>query len=401
MDGHLRNGVVEVGGNARQQFHDARGYGRPAGGNEIRLARVEAAHLLLRGDLTAVVDHDGSADRLSFAEFFVASAAAAERFALRFLVYADLRDRGFYLTPARAGWPGVDAVASGVDAVDGVDGADGGNGTDGDLIDLIVPPRGTKPGDGEPAYRIAVVGERESLPADELANLTLAVVDEESEISYLETATPEFDGGTTYSPPAGITGSLIGDRVVVWDAPEGFYDHGFYGQPLEAREAIIDRAVQLSLVEAAALAAAGQLVLDDADDDQAAATTLTASEVADDMKPESPASYTAIREQGRQVEGERFDRRLAVYRRLRQQDVVPKTGYKFGADFRTYNTVKSVEDLPHSERLVRVVETDHEFDPRELSLDVRLAGGVRKRMVFALTGANGDIDWLSVSRLTP
>ncbi|RJX42475.1 tRNA-intron lyase [Halonotius aquaticus] len=382
MDGHLRNGVVEVGGNARQQFHDARGYGRPADGNEIRLARVEAAHLLLRGDLTAVVDHDGSADRLSFEEFFVASAAAAERFALRFLVYADLRDRGFYLAPARAGWPGAAEA-------------------DNDLIDLIVPPRGTKPGDSEPAYRIAVVGERESLPADELANLTLAVVDEESEISYLETATPEFDGGTTYSLPAGITGSLIGDRVVVWDAPDGFYDHGFYGQPLEVREAIIDTAVQLSLVEAAALAAEGQLVLDDADDDQSEATTFTATEIAGDTSPDSPASYTAIRKQGRRVEGERFDRRLAVYRMLRDRQVVPKTGYKFGADFRTYNTVESVEDLPHSERLVRVVETDHAFDPRELSLDVRLAGGVRKRMVFALTGANGEIDWLSVSRLTP
>ncbi|TQQ80785.1 tRNA-intron lyase [Halonotius roseus] len=380
MDGHLRNGVVEVGGNARQQFHDARGYGRPADGNEIRLARVEAAHLLLRGDLTAVVDHDGSAGRLSFEDFFVASAAAAERFALRFLVYADLRDRGFYLTPARAGWPGVDPVASGVDTADG-------NAVDDDLIDLIVPPRGTKPGDGEPAYRIAVVGERESLPADELANLTLAVVDEESEISYLETTTPEFDGGTTYSPPAGIAGSLIGDRVIVWDAPDGFYEHGFYGQPLEAREAIIDSAVQLSLVEAAALAVEGQLVLDDVDDTDGSADT--------------PASYTAIREQGRRVEGERFDRRLAVYRRLRQQDVVPKTGYKFGADFRTYNTVESVDDLPHSERLVRVVGADHAFDPRELSLDVRLAGGVRKRMVFALTGANGEIDWLAVSRLTP
>ncbi|TQQ83842.1 tRNA-intron lyase [Halonotius terrestris] len=395
MDGHLRNGVVEVGGNARQQFHDARGYGTPTDGNEIRLSRVEAAHLLLRGDLAAVVDHNGETDshdatdgddgRLSFAEFFVTSAAAAERFALRFLVYADLRDRGFYLSPARAGWPG----------------GDGGDAVDDGLIDLLVPPRGTKPGDGEPAYRIAVVGERESIPASELAGVTLAVVDEESEISYLETATPDFDGGTTYSPPEGITGSLIGDRVVVWDAPDGFYEHGFYGQPLEVREAIIDSAVQLSLVEAAALAAEGQLVLEDVDDDAAETTTLTATEVAGDMMPQSPASYTAIREQGRAVEGERFDRRLAVYRTLRDQQVVPKTGYKFGADFRTYDTVESVEDLPHSERLVRVVEADHAFDPRELSLDVRLAGGVGKRMVFALTGANGEIDWLSVSRLTP
>jgi len=116
------------------------------------------------------------------------------------------------------------------------------------------------------------------------------------------------------------------------------------------------------------------------------------------------------------VEGERFDRRLAVYKRLREADTVPKTGFKFGADFRTYLEVKSVEDLPHSEHLVRVVEPNHRFSPRELSLDVRLAGGVRKEMVFALAGtgdegssdggdrdgdADSGIEWVSVGRLTP
>ena len=378
MDGVLCDGVVTVGGNARQQFHDARGYGTPTDGDEIRLARVEAAHLLLRGDLDAVVD-DG--DRLDFPAFFTAAAAADERFPLRFLVYADLRDRGFYLSPAREGWLGATAD---------------------ERTDLTVAPRGTKPGTGEPAHRVVVVGERESVPAADLAGLTLAVVDEESEISYLDTSEPTFDGGTQYSPPDDLTGALIGDRVVVWDAPDGFYERGFYGQPLEAREATLDGVVQLSLIEAAALAVEGQLVLADADDtDPADAPTLTAAGVADDAMAESPSSYTAIRERGRAVDGERFDRRLAVYRDLRVQGVVPKTGYKFGADFRTYDTVESVEDLPHSERLVRVVEADHSFDPRELSLDVRLAGGVRKRMVFALTGANGEIDWLAVSRLTP
>ena len=356
MNGQLRDGVVEIGGNARQQFYDARGYGTPTGGNRIDVSRVEAAHLLFRGDLDAVVGPSG--DRLDFESFFVDSASAADRFALRFLVYAELRDRGFYLSPAREGWPGEDGD---------------------DWTDLTVYPRGTKPGDGEPAHRVVVLGERASIPASEIQDRTLAVVDEESEISYLETDVPEFDGGTTYQPPDSLTGSLIEDRVVVWQAPEGFYDHGFYGQPLTAREAIIDSAVQLSLVEAAGLAAEGQLQLADA---------------------EGPA-IEAIRERGRTVEGERFDRRLAVYRTLRDQQVVPKTGYKFGADFRTYNTVESVEELPHSEYLVRVLRADHAFDPRELSLDVRLAGGVRKRMVFALTTEKGTIEWLTVSRLTP
>ena len=357
MNGQLRDDCVEIGANARQQFYDARGYGTPAGGNSIRVSRVEAAHLLFRGDLDRIVDPDDNGTHLDFQDFFVASASAVDRFALRFLVYAELRDRGFYLSPAREGWPGDD---------------------NSEWTDLTVYPRGTKPGDGDPAHRIVVVGERTPIPAAKLGEVSLAVVVVVSEITYLETGTPDFDGGTTYQPPDSLTGSLIDDRVVVWDAPEEFFDHGFYGQPLTAREAIVDNAIQLSLVEAAGLAVEGHLTL--ADEDR-------------------PAD--AIRERGRAVEGERFDRRLAVYRALRSQQVVPKTGFKFGADFRTYNTVESVDELPHSECLVRVVGPDHAFDPRELSLDVRLAGGVRKRMVFALTGANGKVEWLTVSRLTP
>ncbi|PSP42766.1 endonuclease, partial [Halobacteriales archaeon QH_6_64_20] len=85
---------------------------------------------------------------------------------------------------------------------------------------------------------------------------------------------------------------------------------------------------------------------------------------------------------------------------------VPKTGFKFGADFRTYDHVESVDSLGHSERLVRVVPAEHVFSPRDLALDVRLAGGVRKEMVFGLVGSSErkgkhGIEWLSVTRLTP
>jgi len=125
------------------------------------------------------------------------------------------------------------------------------------------------------------------------------------------------------------------------------------------------------------------------------------------------------------VEGERFDRRLAVYKRLPRGRRRAEDRLQVRRSFRTYLDVETVEDLPHSEHLVRVVEGDHRFSPRELSLDVRLAGGVRKEMVFALTmvvegdgsGAGGDggddetaengavrdadVEWLSIGRLTP
>lgn len=349
MEGTLAGEEVRVGPPARERFYDSRGYGRPRG-DALDLARVEAAHLLYRGDLEAVDGQD-------FREFL----AAQEDIVVSFLVYKDLRDRGFYVSPVRDGW---------------VENPRG---------DLVAYERGSGPWDGAVAHRIRVVGERTTLPARDLGDSVLAVVDEESEITYLETSHPDVDGDTGYTPPSEVEATLLGDRVICWHPPASLHERGFYGQPLDD-----DGALQLSLLEAAYLAERDAIALD----------------------------ADAVVERGRAVEGERFDRRLAVYRTLRERGVVPKTGFKFGADFRTYAEVESVENLGHSELLVRVVSPDRIFEPRDLSLDVRLAHGVRKQMVFALVrlddlGANdgadaaetprgdADITWLAVERLTP
>jgi tRNA-intron endonuclease len=342
MDGRERDGEVVVGGDARQRFHDARGYGRPLEGDSLALTRVEAAHLLFRGDLVGVDGRDFRA--------FLGDAGAG--FAPRFLVYKDLRDRGFYLSPARPGWVTDPA----------------------DDVDFVVYPRGQGPGDGEVLYRVRAVGERAAVPAADAADRVLAVVDEESDITYLRTSSPTPDGGTTYSPPDEVAGTLLDDRVLVWDPPASLHHRGFYGRPLAGRDGDEVAALQLSLVEAASLAAEGALSLD----------------------------VRAAVERGRAVEGARFDRRLQTYRSLRDAGLVPKTGFKFGADFRVYETVETVDDLGHAEFLVRVLPPAHDFDPRDLALDVRLAHGVRKEMLFARHPPDGAApDWLSVRRLTP
>ena len=351
MQGTFEGGTVRVGGDARQRFYDARGYGRPLDGNRIELAPVEAAHLLFRGDLDAVVGPDG--ERMAFRAFLVASDAA-----LTFVVYKDLRDRGFYLSPARAGWvDDADADAAGAD--------------------FVVYPRGKGPADDEVAYRVRVAGEREDIAAAALGDVVLAVVDEEGELTYFETGRPGAAGDAEvdelrYDPPAGLDAALLADRAVVWEPPTALHDRGFYGQRLHGRNAE-SGPLQLSLVEAAYLARRGALTIDE----------------------------PRVVERGRQVEGERFDRRLRAYAALRAAGSVPKSGFKFGADFRTYDSFTAVDEMDHSTRLIRVVAPDHTFLPRDLSLDVRLAGGVRKRMVFALTDVNEGIDWLSVARLTP
>jgi tRNA-intron endonuclease len=347
MDATFDGDVVRAGPAAREQFHDARGYGRPVDG-DLELAPVEAAHLLYRGDLDSV-DGDG---------FRAVLPRIAET---AFLVYKDLRDRGFYLSPAREGWPGVPA-------------ADAAGATD-----FVVYPRGAGPWGGDVAHRVRVVGERQSVPASALGEAVLAIVDEESEITYLATDRPDPQGTSGVDLPADVPADLLADRVVCWDPPARLYERGFYGQRLDERGDDGADPLQLSLVEAADLA------------DRSAITV--------------EGGADAVRERGRAVEGEAFDRRLRVYAALRGRGIVPKTGFKFGADFRTYADVESVENLGHSEYLVRVLSADHAFAPRDLALDVRLAHGVRKTMVFALVddSADGDeaVEWLSVSRLTP
>jgi tRNA-intron endonuclease len=360
MDATLTDGVVRAGSDARERFYDARGYGRPVGG-DLALAPVEAAHLLYRGDLDSV---DGMGFRA-----FLASAAVPET---AVLVYKDLRDRGFYLSPARERWV-ADRDTTGP-------------------VDFVVYPRGKGPWDDDVAYRVAVVGEREPVPAADLGEVVVAVVDEESEITYLETDRPTVSGSSGVALPDGVAGNLLADRVFCWGSPASLYERGFYGQRLDGQGGDV---LQLSLVEAAYLARRGALAVE--------------------------GGPGAVVERGREVEGDRFDRRLRAYTALRERGVVPKTGFKFGADFRTYADVESVADLGHSEWLVRVLAAGHAFAPRDLALDVRLAHGVRKEMVFALVegaddadedqhgGTDGDrtgdtdggIEWLSVGRLTP
>jgi tRNA-intron endonuclease len=349
MQARVDGDRVRLDERGRERFYDSRGYGHPVDG-ELHLSPVETAHLLYRGDLDSV-------DGMGFRAFL----EREDGLASRFLVYKDLRDRGFYLTPARDGW---------------VDDSAGAGAPSSDDVDFVVYPRGKGPWDDAVEYRVRVVAERASVPVDALGDVVLAVVDEESELTYLATTRPDVSGTAPDPTDTAAEAVLLNDRLLAWTPPERLHTAGFYGRWLgDDREVL-----QLSLLEGAYLAGRGVLSV--------------------------PGGRDAIFERGREAESDRFDRRLAVYAALRERGVVPKTGFKFGADFRTYAEVSSVDDLGHSERLVRVLSPDHVFRPRDLSLDVRLAHGVRKEMVFAVSegsaGApSGDVAWLAVRRLTP
>ncbi|RZN39394.1 MAG: tRNA-intron lyase [Methanophagales archaeon ANME-1-THS] len=73
-----------------------------------------------------------------------------------------------------------------------------------------------------------------------------------------------------------------------------------------------------------------------------------------------------------------FMAKYAVYEDLREKGLILKTGFKFGSHFRVYQAIKK----KHSTDLIQVLPGAHVFSMPELARAVRLAHGVKKRMIF-------------------
>jgi len=330
--GHLRGDAVHVAGDARQRFHDSNGYGRPLGGNEIALSRVETAHLLFRGDLSGV----------SLTPTPTPSASSASSSSPRPPPTASRYATSFTPTCATAAYLPRPPASRGPAATS----TRPTRSTSSPTSAVRRPTRGREvPRTGRRRARVAAGGRaRGTHPRRRRRGVRHHVLRGDARGDR---------GCDRLRAPDQLDGVLLSDRVVVWDAPEGLYERGFYGQPLTGRAAAVEGAVQLSLVEAASLAADGVLSLSTSVG-TAGESPARAPQRRTVPSPQSSPAAATWRASG-STAGSPF------ISASRAADAVPKTGFKFGADFRTYLDVETVEDLPHSEHLVRVVEGDHRF----------------------------------------
>lgn len=336
MEARRVDGVIRLGPQARQQFYDARGIGRPHG-DGLALAWVEAAYLLVRGDLEAVDGTDVSA--------FLSNPPDPGALA-RLVTYRDLRDRGYYLAVA---YPPGEPPATGEPA-------------------LHVRPRGASPTGDAVAHRLRVVTEGATVALNDLDPGALAVVDDEAEVTYLGIDDTAPTG--EHPPYAGPSfhATLSGDRAIAVDPPSAVHDRAFFGRFLA------DEYLVLNLLEASHLLARDHLDI--------------------------PGGASAVTSRARASIGETFDARAAVYDTLREQGLIPRSGLKFGATFRVYDAIESAQDPGHSRLLVDVHAAEESVPVQSLSRAVRLATGVRKTHVLAIRDGEA-IRWRQVERLTP
>jgi len=105
-----------------------------------------------------------------------------------------------------------------------------------------------------------------------------------------------------------------------------------------------------------------------------------------------------LKRYGEEIE-ENFERRYQVYKDLKERRFSVKTGFKFGSDFRVYDKIRGIEDLPHSKYLVSIMD-EIRVPMYEIAGAVRLAQNVRKKMVFAFKNGEENrylqIEWVKI-----
>jgi len=327
-------------------------FGTPVSGGGLTLDRYESVYLAEMGR----VDLRGTAGRaVRWPTVFRRAVRADPGFAVRYLVYRDLRQRGYVV---RASPPPVA---------------------------FTVLPRGGTLHKTPSRYWVEAISERVPFDLARLFDLAeraqsakklllLGLVDEESDLTYYRVRRPTPTGALPTRPLATpAEGWLSEDRVTVHEAVSATE----LGKELAYGSRVGDR-LELSLLEAAYLCSTGQLSVRDS-------------------KSGRPVPLERLERRARRLDPLFFER-LAAYRELRGRALVVKTGFKYGAHFRAYP--RSPEHS-HARYLVQAAPATHISSWIEVAGGVRVAQGVRKEFLVAGVHPDARVRFLSLERVRP
>jgi len=351
MTGLLKGTEVIVSDQAEaSQIHNKGYYGVPQSGGSLKLDLMEAV-FLVESDRLAV-EEDGK--KRTAGELLRLAHRSSEGFEIRYLVYRELRQRGYIV---KLGQP---------------------------PLDFRVFPRGGSPNKTPSKWWVAAISERSAFDLGRLlANLDhttdvrkkllLAVVDEESDVTYYDVrrVTPRGKLGAVDLSRI-VDGILMADRVLVPEPECASALHGahFFGK-------LIGQALQLSLIEAAFLVELGALKLKDG-------------------KSNREVSLTALKRRARVLQPD-FDLRLDAFKDMKGKGLIVKTGFKYGSHFRAYegDPIKM-----HARYLVHAVPREYTAMWPEVSRAVRLAHGVKKEILLGRVSEK-EVEYVSLSRYRP
>jgi len=340
----IKGDYVVADAEAIPALYESGYFGRPRDG-KLYLRFTEAAYLLFKNKITVLNDKK----EMLFDDFFEFAALKEDFFELKYIVYKDLKERGYYVQSS--------------------------------ATDFRIYPRGGHPGKTAAKSFVYVRSERIPISFSELTaqinnaqnvrkQFILAIVDEESDITFYDVkrtdAVGKFEGDMTEPFPSEISNIsaqplkaiLFKERVMLdnREAADILYKKTFFGKMMD------DDRLLLSLPEAAYLEEKNVLNLYDMEENQ--------------------LSLEEFMKKAAEIDSE-FEKKYVVYKELKDRGFVPKTGFKFGTHFRVYRKIESLNKIPHSEFLLHAVSPDYDFKLPATSGAIRLANSVHKRMIYA------------------
>ncbi|MEM2935098.1 MAG: tRNA-intron lyase [Candidatus Thermoplasmatota archaeon] len=300
-----------------------------------RISLIEACYLLEKGKIE--IEKDGK--RIDFEDFLKYAVSVFNDFEIKYLVYRDLRERGYIAE--------IDE-------------------------DFLLYERGKK-SPAEPSFIVKAISERANFKIKDVIDwllqnekkIVIGIVDEEGDLTYYLIKFFEIKSDIKKEFYEGDI-VVLNDRSVIFDEQlinkvreEGIgRDFGKY--------------VQLSLMETAYMAKNGANLIKDGD----------------------KISFEDFMKKVKSIQPD-IKERLKVYEDLKNKGKLPKTGFKFGSHFRVYEG-KIQEHAPY---LVHVIKNNYTATWAEVSRAVRLAQSVKKEMIFAVVGK--EIKYIRIKRITP
>lgn len=331
------------------QLYNKGYFGTPQPGGSLKLEIAEALYLLEAGRLEIRRNRNKVGKR----ELILLGERTHSNFEVSYLVYRDLRQRGYVVKPGVA------------------------------PMDLRVFPRGGGPGSTPSEYWVCGISERSVFDIEGLLSrvkeanavrkrLILAIVDEESDLTYYRARLLDPRGKVEPFKSKGEAEVLfLGDRAVVLNEDDAKMLH-----ETQSFGKIVGSSLQLSLLETAFL------------------LKRNAVEVRN-SKTGRKIGLGRLIEEAAKVQPD-FKLRLRVYENLKERGIIVKTGFKYGSHFRAY---KGYPDKHHARYLVHSLPSGYKGMWPEISRAVRLAHGVKKEIVFGRVGEG--IEYISLKRVKP
>jgi len=352
MPGKLKGEDVTVEDQKESSQLYTKGYfGTPQSGGSLKLNLIEAIYLTEVGKLKVFkAGQPQNQDKL-----FRLGNKLVENFEINYIVYRDLRQRGYVV---KKGTP---------------------------PLDFRVLPRGGIPNKNPSKYWVLAISERGEFDISRLVDLVekvkhnkkdllLAVVDEEGDITYYRTKMV-IPQGQVKSDAKEIVAEalLLRDRVLVLDQCEAtmLHDIEYFGK-------LVGSALHLSLMETAFLLQRGLIKVRSA-------------------RTGKFMTLATLKKEARIAQPD-FDLRLQVYSNLKEKGILVKTGFKYGSHFRAYI---GDPDTNHAKYLVHSIPQDYVGMWAEISRAVRLAHGVKKEILLARQNGERDVEYLRLRRVRP